>query len=324
MKSNILFAVLPICMALATLANGAPFQDLDRVNQIVDQARGLADAVRGQSIQSRKIGLPYNPFRSAVKGEEKASGIGIAPNRGIGVGIGQNDIQIEAAGQRFNIPRVSGNSTPRGFQTPDTVDPQMAGNTIPPRNQSGRILNSYGPYPGIGNGIGVGIGAGLEAEKAMEYARQAQMFSKASKEFANGNHEAALQTIQPALMKERNFVPYSEFFSLVYFANGDYKTAAYYAYPLSLTSSSLSWKKIRKYYNGSANYEKHYQQLQLAARTPNADASVHFLLGVHHMALGHREEAAKAFELVIATMPNDPYSKMFLEDCRSERPQPIR
>jgi hypothetical protein len=62
--------------------------------------------------------------------------------------------------------------------------------------------------------------------------------------------------------------------------------------------------------------------LQTSAAAADASASTQFLLGYHHLMLGHRKHAAQVLEHVLTRLPNDPVIQRTLTISQQLPPQP--
>lgn len=292
MKSRILFVVLSVGMILPVCAMASPFQDLDRVNDLVNQARGLADGIRGSATQGNQQASRdntwVNPFLSKPSGVEGTGGAGVAfqAANGSGVEIGSDQVRINAGGMEFNIPRVGGGVV----GTPSPVRP-IAGSPI-------------------GN-----------STDAMEQVACYRAFADATHAFRQANYQVAVEKMHRATQAKQ--VNFDQFNSLCQFAVANYQKSAEHAYAAAAKNQVWEWRQLRSNYEETAAYSRQYLALQEAARQPTADVSVWFLLGYHHLMLGHREEAAAVMTAVLQKLPNDPVATRLLEMSREAPPKPV-
>ena len=86
----------------------------------------------------------------------------------------------------------------------------------------------------------------------------------------------------------------------------------------------MDWQQLRSYYDRNERYTNQYEALQQAARQPGSDVSTWFLLGYHHLMLGHHEHAAQVFGAVLKRLPEDPVSKHMLAISQQAPPRPLK
>lgn len=96
-----------------------------------------------------------------------------------------------------------------------------------------------------------------------------------------------------------------QFRSLVYFAKGDVQHSSADAYAGLAAGSSLNWTAIAALYPSTEEYARQYHLLAQAAQVKANDASIQFLLGYHHLMLGHVAEGRAALVAAQQSLPND-------------------
>lgn len=274
---------IPIC-------NDAAFaQDLDRINDIISQARGLADSARSaqspspaQTTTSSPAGLA-NPFSNRSQSPAN-SGVSVGSVTGPGVDVNDQQIRVNAGGQQFVIPRVGNPSSPA--------------------------------VPGLANGRTTVDDALRRVAGYQTYANAVQLFRAA--EF----QRAAVQ-MQGVAIENQDPRVLHPFHSLCLFANGQYIRSAELAYSAASLAPVWGWEQLKGYYSNPNDYAQQYQALQTAAQSHNADVSVRFLLGYHHLMLGHRGHAIQQFELVLKQLPNDPVTKHLMAIANQGPPEPM-
>jgi hypothetical protein len=83
--------------------------------------------------------------------------------------------------------------------------------------------------------------------------------------------------------------------SLALFAKGEYGPAAEAAHATVALGPIADWPRLYGYYNNRDRYEQHFNALkEFAAENPQAPEG-HFLLGFHHLMMGHRDSAKDHF-----------------------------
>lgn len=282
-KSNILFFVLTLGLVFPICGvSGA--QDLDRINDIVNQARGLAQTARSGAAASQtntqQSGF-NNPFsRSAANAT--------ATNRPA-VDVGENQIRVNAGGQQFVIPRLNGT-----------------------------------PGSGVTTAGGAGLPNGIaNVDRAMNLVAGYRNYADAVQLFRNADFNRAaaqMNDLDQAQVQQRMLDP---FHSLCLFATGEYIRSAELAYSAASQMPVWGWEQLKGHYENPEFYAQQYERLQLAANDPNADVSVRFLLGYHHLMLGHRNHAGRQFEWVLSKLPNDPVTQRLLNIANQGPPSPI-
>lgn len=287
MKSRTLFTVLCIGMILPVCGMACPLQDLDRINDIVNQARGLADGLRGNGVQStQQPGQTTfaNPFTD-LRNQGGGAGIGLQAANGSSVDVGPDQVRVNAGGLDISIPRVG-------------------------------VANT-GVRPGLPN---VGVPTGNAAD-ALEQAAMYKAFADATRAFRNADYSTAINQME--LASKAKLANFEQFNSLCQFAVGNYSRSAEHAYAALAQNQFWEWRQLRANYGNPAAYSDQYQALQKAAQQPNADISTWFLLGYHHLMLGHRDHAKVVLTAVLNKMPNDPIARGLLEMCKQAPPAPM-
>ncbi len=132
-------------------------------------------------------------------------------------------------------------------------------------------------------------------------------------EFARGIQALSQSNYPAAIIHLENYVQANPqdpmahpYLSLAFFAQGNYDRAAEYAYSTAATNEPWNWTQLQALYSDVNHYAAQYEQLQMAARRQDATSSTKFLVGWHHIMLGHRAAAAAEFQIVLNEIPNDP------------------
>ena len=289
-----------------------PFQDLSRVDDIVNQARGLADNVRAgvaqplqqtqmdtnTSFQSHRNPFSPNPESATVVISSPvmtAPQVAFQSTSGTGVNVTDSNIQISAGGRQFNIPRITTGSVPIGAITRSPSAPTIA---VGPGN------NSF---------VEVDVAAKVDAYRS---------FASAVSKFRNSDFQGAAKHMQIVNEQLPGQSAFNQFHALTHFANGDYDRAAEFAYATSAAAPLWNWQQLKAYYGDVDHYSQRYLHLQNAAMQQNVTNSTRFLLGYHHLMLGHCQHARQQFEAVLREMPSDPVTKGLLEMTQQVPPAP--
>lgn len=286
MKSKTLFTVLCIGMILPVCGMACPLQDLDRINDIVNQARGLADGLRAQGAQSTQADhqQPFsNPFAN-LRGGGDGAGVAFQAANGSEVEIRPDQVRVNAGGLDIAIPRVGGTNNSVGTVTPNAGIPGVRTN-------------------------------------ALEQAEYFKAFADANRAFRDADYQTAISKMETA--SKAKLASFEQFRSLCQFAVANYPKSAEHAYAALAQNQIWEWRQLRANYGNRDLYSQQYLALQKAARQPNADVSTWFLLGYHHLMLGHRDHAKAVLSVVLNKIPNDPVTKNLLELCEQAPPLPM-
>lgn len=261
-------------------------QDLGRTGNLVNQALQIADAARANS-----YGVPVqapiqqgwsNPFATTPA---TSTVVGPAPS-GTGVEISGGNIRVNAGGIQLDVPRtVSG--------------------------------------PAAGAFITGGHNIGISGTNALQSVQHWRNFADAVNSFHSGNFNQATSLMGQVNTSPQTIPSFNHFHSLCTFAEGNYDRSAELAYAgLAQNQPVFSWDQLRGYYKDPAVYTQHYQALQTSAAAADAPTSTQFLLGYHHLMLGHRQHANQVLEQVLTQMPNDPVIRQTLTITQQGPPQP--
>ena len=288
MKSRLLVMVGMLGLAISSGAKGAPVQDLDRINDIVNQARGLAQSAREGAVDSQPDAQPAsfnNPFSRGAT----SSDVNVRGATGNDVAVDEDQIRVNAGGRQFVFPRIKGSPNPN-------------------------ITNSG--RPGLANG-------NPAVDRAMNMVGGYRSFADAVRLFRGSDFSGAKAQMNDPSMAKLQQPLLDPFHSLCLFATEDYIRSAEFAYSAASQSQLWGWEQLKGYYGDSEIYARQYQRLQSAANAPNVDVSVSFLLGYHHLMLGHRDHAGRQFELVLQKLPNDPVTQHLLTIANQGPPSPL-
>jgi len=337
-KSKLLIFAISLGLFVPLRASAVPWQDLDRINNIINQARSLADSARTGDQAVQQATAQEAEFNNPFARDDSTSGLpaqdanqGVSVNRGIGLGVGvdKDKIRVNAGGRQFNIPRVSGYASPK--QGSIERDPLANGkadngngiNGINPHALGAQTLLYYPPgYTPLR--VGVFDREPSAATRAVSMAAGFQSYADAVRSFRSADFAKAAAQIQQAESTSTEKHVLYPFHSLCRFAVGDFEGAAEKAYVASARSRIWSWEQLRGYYGNPDAYAQQYSKLQNAAKQPSAAASLRFLLGYHHLMLGHRQDASEEFERVLKQLPNDPVTMNLLTIARQAPPIPAR
>jgi hypothetical protein len=280
--------VLAVSLGIPIVTYGAPVQDLDRINDIVNQARGLAQSARTDFSNPQTDGVHRglnNPFSRGAS----TNNIGVRGANGTDVEIDGNQIRVNAAGRAFVFPRINSPSHP------GVGNPGFAGSPIGNRSVD-QTLATVAGYRSL---------------------------AEAVQRFRNSDFEGAAAQMRDATTVNLQQPALAPFHSLCLFATRDYIRSAEFAYAAAAESQIWGWEQVKGYYGNPEYHSQQYRDLQNAANDPDADVSVQFLLGYHHLMLGHRNHARQQFERVLTKLPNDPVTRHLLTIANQGPPLPM-
>ncbi len=287
MKTKLVAAIACLA-AIQLLGLKSQAQDLSRTQGLVNQALQLADSARANSQLHAQPPAQQgfsHPFASSSAPVSTTVTSGVP---GTGVALSGSNIRVNAGGMQIDIPRVGGGGT----------------------------------YPVAGAAVGVPA-TGAIASSAMQTAQQWKSFADAVSSFQGGNYGNATSLMAQASPTTTSLPGVNHFHALCTFAEGNYDRSAEYAYAgLAQGQPIFNWDQLRGYYKDPAAYAEQYQILQTKAAAADASASTQFLLGYHHLMLGHRKHATQVFEHVLKRMPNDPVVQHTLTISKQLPPQP--
>ena len=306
MNTNSLAFFLFLGTALPLTAVASRPQDMQRINDLVSQAQGLADSARAAAtapipadnlsaqfynpFSENRAPLPKplsspKPFPPATAGDSTVvAGQTNSPN----VQVDDQQIQVNAGGRQFVIPRVPNYSRPHGIAAAVPHPPHAARETV---------------------------------NRAMAMATNYRSLADAIRAFRNADYAEATRLVEQTSQELPQPI-FDPFYSLCLFAKGDLRKSSAAAYSAAARSQVWSWDTLQGYYGNPDLYKQQYARLQTAAQDPAAEASLHFLLGYHHLMLGHRDFAAQEFDKVLVQLNDDPVVLKLLQFAQQAPPRP--
>ena len=241
-------------------------QRLGEVSALLDQVNAITGgAMRQQAGASLPAGR-QNPFQTLSQ-----------PNQDTPLTTGQTNVEIDPQsitvqvnGRQFSVPRVNGS-------------PAVSFNDQ---------LGSVAPWqlrqdPFAGN-----------ANAALQLAGAYQNFSDALEAFRTGDIQTTTGKLEQAMPMLSSNPVVMQFASIVQFEAADYRAASATVYEsLQQSNGMMSWQSILAMYGQDADrYATSYKKLQQVAVDNPQDPSIQFLVGCHHLMLGHQQHALRAFD----------------------------
>jgi tetratricopeptide (TPR) repeat protein len=313
-----------VCVA-SSLATNA--QVPDRVNLLIQQARGLAKSAQDSTDNhSDTVQNPFSRGNAARPGAEiQGSSLESRPDgTSAAVGISDSAITIQVGGQNITVPRTG----PNGVQP----NGQSVGHNhlASPLYAQGRVTINGQPVGGCLLNRAVAISESTDVTidrngKTISSAAYRELAAGLDS-FGRADFATAAKHLEKCIAANPNDPLPHPFYSLTLFAIGNYDEAAEYAYSAAATSPVWDWNQLQSYYADPTHYANQYEQLQIASRQATARPGTHFLLAWHHLMLGHRAAAQAELERVLQQMPNDPLVVGLMELARqpiSAPPQPM-
>jgi hypothetical protein len=177
---------------------------------------------------------------------------------------------------------------------------------------SGYYGNRYGTYyPGYYTGDYIGNyttgyrGTYTEPDTAViteEVAVNQDYLVSARSAFMEGDYATAQRLVNHAIVDAPDNPKAHELMSLALLAQGEYAGAAAAGHAAASLAPVADWPTLYRYYNDRDRYESHFNALkQFANENPDVPDG-HFLLGLHHMMMGHQESAQKQFGEYLRTV----------------------
>jgi tetratricopeptide (TPR) repeat protein len=113
--------------------------------------------------------------------------------------------------------------------------------------------------------------------------------------FESGEYERAQRFANHAVIDDPQNAKAHEMIALAMFAQGNFAGSAEATHATVALGSLADWPTLYGYYNDRGKYEEHFNALkQFAAEKPQAPEG-QFLLGAHHLMMGHQDSARDAF-----------------------------
>jgi hypothetical protein len=136
--------------------------------------------------------------------------------------------------------------------------------------------------------------------------RAIEDYSAARSLFYKGDYRQAILLMNSAVEEMPREQRFRQFRALVYFALGEYASAADDAYQALTPGTIWDWATVHALYTDPAEYAAQYRSLQRACREHEQSVELHFLLAYHHTLLGHHPAALKSWRQAERFLPEDP------------------
>jgi len=292
---TISFALLSVILGKQVAAQEDVIQQqMDRVNQILQQVQERTGAnVPKINVQNEKEGqLSSNPFSREKASDQRTSDsqLQTPSQEKPKVEIGSSRINIDVNGKSFSIPRINGQGG------------QVFGGTLP---------NSVKDF-----------GLNTEARTGLKSAFAYEKFANSLLKFKQQEFEKSEVFMTDAIHDLPSKTLALQHFSLVLFQNGKYDLASEAAYDSLAARDPFDWATIKAIYGNVQPYNESYKSLQKAAQANPDSTAIRFLLGYHHLMLGHHAHAVAELKFVSSKLENDPVVAKLLSLTQEKKSGP--
>jgi tetratricopeptide (TPR) repeat protein len=185
------------------------------------------------------------------------------------------------------------------------------------------VVAYYNPYCDcagkIVDGVDYSVPIADESSKTDD-AEDTDAYAAAREAFAEGNMEAALNSISAALLQAPHNQEVHQFHSLVLFAMNSYCKSATVAHAVLEDGPGWTWDTLQTFYPSADVYTEELRRLEHYVSEHPSDANVRFLLGYHYLMLNHGDSAQRQLAQVVELEPKDKLVSNILTGLRSETP----
>jgi tetratricopeptide (TPR) repeat protein len=130
-------------------------------------------------------------------------------------------------------------------------------------------------------------------------------FDAASDAFQKKDYQSALQETDAALEHLPDDTAIHEFRALIFFARGDYQSAAEILYAVLAVSPGCDWTTLSSRYSDQEEYPRQLQALEAFHKEHPESAAAAFLRACHYTSCRHYEAAVKQFQTAVRLLPED-------------------
>ena len=152
---------------------------------------------------------------------------------------------------------------------------------------------------------------GAPAAESTDPATQA--FDLARQAFYAGNYDEALAGVNTALATRSDDAVLHEFRALVMFASGKYTDAAAGLHAVLAVGPGWDWTTLSSLYANIDTYTQQLRALEDYARQNDPAPAARFVLAYHYLTCGHKDEAVKQLQAVLAAEPKDEVAAQMLQ-----------
>jgi len=128
-----------------------------------------------------------------------------------------------------------------------------------------------------------------------EVSADTDFLASARSAFESGDYERAQRFANHAVIDDPQNAKAHEIISLAMFAQGNFAGSAQALHATVALGSLADWPTLYGYYNDRNKYEEHFNALKQFAREKPQAPEGQFLLGAHHLMMGHEDSARESF-----------------------------
>jgi tetratricopeptide (TPR) repeat protein len=194
-----------------------------------------------------------------------------------------------------------------GYYNPYYVQP-VAAATVPYDYSQPIVVNNYVSSDGeSGDATAQAVAQTPESEQALK------LFDDGLAQFKSGDYRAALTNFDAALQKLPGDPVVHEVRALTLFALGEYKPAAAALNSFLSSAPGMDWTTMSSLYGNVDDYQVQLRTLEQHCKSNPNDASAYFVLAYQYLAIGSKDAAVNALEVVVKNQPKDYTAKRMLD-----------
>jgi tetratricopeptide (TPR) repeat protein len=191
------------------------------------------------------------------------------------------------------------------FSNPYFVQP-VAAETVPFDYSQPVVVNNYISADAEG-GDADAVAQSTESEQSLT------MFDEGLAKFKSGDYASALSTFDATLQQLPGDPVVHEVRALTLFALGQYQPAAAALNSFLSSAPGMDWTTMSGLYGNTNDYTSQLRSLESYCQSNPKDASSHFVLAYHYLALGSKDDAVTALKVVVENQPKDYTAKRMLD-----------
>ncbi|MEM8668940.1 MAG: hypothetical protein AAGG48_15575 [Planctomycetota bacterium] len=252
----------------------APITQLPKTERPVEPQRRHDAAQNPFNLQHGTASQPAAQRSSAIDLANQLMNRTLGQTGAPNVEVGEETIRIDLGGRSFAVPRRVNQSPTRSADAPTTTNVS-------------EILESLG-------------------QNSLDRAVMYQQLGYAISDFAKREYVQAKMRLDGYSDKLTNDGVIAQTYALTLFQLGDFSKAAAAAHDGLRSAKPFDWEKLTSMYADTTDYTTRYEQLQKLALQEPDRVEYRFLLGYHHLMLGHKQHAARELHAVAEKLHDDP------------------
>ncbi len=139
------------------------------------------------------------------------------------------------------------------------------------------------------------------------------LFDQGLAQFKAGDYQSSLRNFDAALQQLPNDPVVHEVRALALFALGNYQAAAAALNSFLSSAPGMDWTTMSSLYGSTGDYEAQLRKLEQYCKSNPSDASAFFVLAYHYLAIGSKDAAVNALQVVVKNQPQDYTAKRMLD-----------